>query len=296
MGTISTKFSIRDLENLSGVKAHTIRIWEKRYGILNPMRTDTNIRYYDSENLKKLLNVVLLHKHGYKISKIGTFGEERIPQMVRQIISEKSAKNHALNAFKLAMMNFDQQMFFNTYDSLLSEKPFNKVFYEVFLPLLDEIGLLWQSGTVTPAHEHFICNLVRQKVFCQTEKAEKEMVVKSERCFVLFLPQHEMHEMGLLYLHYELISRGYRSIYLGEGIPLSSLSEMKNTFKEVTFATYFTVEPKPDEVESYIDQVYAQIMGTSSELWIFGKRSGAIERSRPRLTVFQSLKSAVELL
>jgi len=296
MGQISTRFSIKDLENLSGIKAHTIRIWEKRYGILHPMRTDTNIRYYDSENLKKLLNVVLLHKHGYKISKIGTFEEERIPKMVRQIISDKSTKSHALNAFKLAMMNFDQQMFYATYDSLLSQKPFSRVFYEVLLPLLDEIGWLWQSGTVTPAHEHFICNLVRQKVFCQTEKIEKELEIRNDRTFILFLPQHEMHEMGLMYLHYELISHGYKSIYLGEGIPLSSLSEMKNLFQDITFATYFTVEPKSEEVEAYVDQIFAQIMGENSEIWVFGKRGGSIERQRPRLTVFQSLKSAVDLL
>jgi len=296
MGKITTKFSIKDLENLSGIKAHTIRIWEKRYGILHPMRTDTNIRYYDSDNLKKLLNVVLLHKHGYKISKIGTLNDEEIPKMVRQIVSEKSAKSHAINAFKLAMMNFDQSIFYSTFDSLLAEKPFNMVFYEVFLPLLDEIGMLWQTGTVTPAHEHFVCNLVRQKVFCQTEKIDKIAPTRTDRTFILFLPQSEVHEMGLMYLHCEILSKGYKSIYLGEGIPLSSLREMKNLFSDITFVSYFTVEPKAEEVDTYLDKVYAQVMDENSELWIFGKRSQSIEKSRARLTVFNSLRNAVELL
>ncbi|NUY81983.1 MerR family transcriptional regulator [Flavobacterium sp. MAH-1] len=296
MNNIKTKFSIKDLENLSGIKAHTIRIWEKRYDILRPMRTDTNIRYYDSDNLKKLLNVVLLHKHGYKISKIGLMSEERIPQMVKQIISEKSAKHHALNAFKLAMMNFDQTLFFRTYQNLLSEKSFSEVFYDVFLPLLDEIGLLWQSGTITPAHEHFMCNLVRQKIFCRTEEVQITEPLRTDRTFILFLPQLEMHEMGLMYLHYEITSRGYRSLYLGEGIPISSLREMKNLFPNITFVSYFTVEPKSEEVESYLHDLYSEVMDDSSELWIFGRRSQSIEKSRPKLTVFSSFKLATDLL
>lgn len=296
MNNIKTKFSIKDLENLSGIKAHTIRIWEKRYGILKPMRTDTNIRFYDSDNLRKLLNVVLLHKHGYKISKIGTFDDEKIPQMVRQIVSKKSAGHHAINAFKLAMMNFDQSLFFKTYDSLLAEKKFGEVFYDVFLPLLEEVGELWQSGTITPAHEHFICNLVRQKVFCNTEEVQIKEPTKTDRTFILFLPEFEMHELGLMYLHYEITVRGYRSIYLGEGIPLSSMKTMKELFPNITFVTYFTVEPQADEVENYVDAIQSQIMDGDSELWVFGKRGGNILRSRPRLTVFSSFKSAIDLV
>src|SRR4051812_9559877 len=129
MNNVKSIFSIKDLENLSGIKAHTIRIWEKRYNILEPMRTDTNIRFYDLSNLQKLLNITLLHKHGYKISKISKFPAEKIPALVNEIISKNSVQLHAVNAFKMAMMNFDQALFFNTYNNLLSEKPFHEVFY-----------------------------------------------------------------------------------------------------------------------------------------------------------------------
>ena len=115
-------FSIKDLENLSGIKAHTIRIWEKRYDILQPMRTDTNIRLYDLASLQKLLNITLLHDYGYKISKIATYPQEKIPSLVREIISSKTAKSHAISEFKMAMMNFDQELFFNTYNWLIAEK------------------------------------------------------------------------------------------------------------------------------------------------------------------------------
>ncbi|HMI06614.1 MAG TPA: MerR family transcriptional regulator, partial [Flavobacterium sp.] len=145
MNNVKTVFSIKDLENLSGIKAHTIRIWEKRYNVLQPMRTETNIRLYDLASLQKLLNITLLHSHGYKISKISQFPPEKIPQLVREILSERNTKNHAINAFKIAMLNFDQAHFINTYNTLLSEKSFREIFYEVFIPLMDELGILWQT-------------------------------------------------------------------------------------------------------------------------------------------------------
>ena len=170
MNNVKNVFSIKDLENLSGIKAHTIRIWEKRYNVLEPMRSDTNIRSYDIKNLQKLLNIVLLHNYGYKISKIGSLTQEQINKLANDIISEKSAKNHAISTFKMAMMNFDQSLFFNTYNQLLNEKSFREVFYTVFIPLMQEIGFLWQTETISPAHEHFISYLIKQKLLINTEK------------------------------------------------------------------------------------------------------------------------------
>ena len=162
MNNVKTSFSIRDMENLSGIKAHTIRIWEKRYNLFSPERTDTNIRTYSLESLQKLLNVTLLYNNGYKISKIAKLGEDNIPVLVNEIIAEKSEKSHALNSFKLAMLNFDQALFLNTYNELKEDKSFTQIFNDVFLPLLNELGLLWQTNTISPAHEHFISNLIKQ--------------------------------------------------------------------------------------------------------------------------------------
>ena len=140
MSNVKNTFSIKDLENLTGIKAHTIRIWEKRYNVLEPLRTETNIRYYDLKGLQKILNITLLHDYGYKISKISKLPPEKIPELVSEIISNKSAKNHAISSFKMAMMNFDQKLFLDTYNNLLSEKSFRDVFFEVFIPLMEEIG------------------------------------------------------------------------------------------------------------------------------------------------------------
>ncbi len=163
VNNIKNVFSIKDLENLSGIKAHTIRIWEKRYNILEPIRTETNIRTYDLASLQKLLNVVLLNSYGYKISRIADLSAEKIVFLVREIIAGKNANNHILNTFKMAMINFDQALFLNTYTNLLSEKSFREIFYEIIIPLMNDIGLLWQSGTISPAQEHFISYLIKQK-------------------------------------------------------------------------------------------------------------------------------------
>ena len=230
MNNVKNVFSIKDLENLSGIKAHTIRIWEKRYDILQPMRTDTNIRLYDLASLQKLLNITLLHDYGYKISKIATYPQDKIPSLVREIISSKTAKNHAISAFKMAMMNFDQELFFNTYNWLTAEKSFKEIFHEVFIPLMNELGLLWQSDTITPAHEHFISYLIKQKLLVNTEKLQVLKQTKLDKVFVFSLPLNEIHELGLMYLNYEILLNGYKTIYLGESMPIRKFERFKKTF------------------------------------------------------------------
>jgi DNA-binding transcriptional MerR regulator len=187
MNNIKNVFSIKDLENLSGIKAHTIRIWEKRYNVLQPMRTDTNIRLYDLQSLQKLLNITLLHDYGYKISKIATYSEEKIPSLVREIITTKNANNHAISDFKMAMMNFDQDLFFKTYDWLIAKKTFKEVFLQVFVPLMNELGLLWQTDTITPAHEHFMSYLIKQKLLINIEQLQTQPVQHHGKVFLLYL-------------------------------------------------------------------------------------------------------------
>lgn len=278
MNNVKNVFSIKDLENLSGIKAHTIRIWEKRYAVLEPMRSDTNIRSYDIKNLQKLLNIVLLHNYGYKISKISQLSQIEINKLVNEIISEKSAKNHAISTFKMAMMNFDQALFFNTYNSLLSEKSFKEVFYTVFIPLMQEIGFLWQTDTISPAHEHFISYLIKQKLLINTEKVQVLESTKNDKVFVLFLPSNEIHELGLMYLNYEILLNGYQSIYLGESIPLESLIDLKNYFEKITFVSYFTVEPKQEEINAYIKEFHDKILNnTNHEALLIGRMTEFID-------------------
>jgi len=298
MNNIKNIFSIKDLENLSGIKAHTIRIWEKRYNVLSPMRTETNIRTYDLSSLQKLLNITLLHNHGYKISKISKLSEERIPQLVNEIISDKSVKHHAISSFKMAMMNFDHALFFSTYNNLLSEKSFRDVFYDVFIPLIQEIGFLWQTDTISPAHEHFITYLIKQKLLTSTEKVQIQAPIYTDRVFVLYLPMNEIHELGLMYLNYEILNKGYKTIYLGESVPTDSLKDLKKYFNNITYICYITVEPDKDEVNKYIRELNEQVLDNSSNLWLIGRMTEFIDAKTlsEKNTTFNSIKQLVEYI
>jgi DNA-binding transcriptional MerR regulator len=293
---VKSVFSIKDLENLSGIKAHTIRIWEKRYNVLEPMRSNTNIRNYDLLSLQKLLNIVLLHDYGYKISKIASYPADQIPILVREIISEKSAKNHAISAFKMAMMDFDQELFFTTYAQLLSEKSFKEIFYDVFIPLMTEMGLLWQSETISPAHEHFISYLIKQKLLINTEKLQVLKPTKTDKVFVLSLPMNEVHELGLMYLNYETLLHGYKTIYLGESMPIEDLMDLKKHFKSIVFVSYLTVQPDKDTVNDYLKRMIEVLMDENTELWYVGRMTEFIKKEGlpDSVKVFNSITDLIE--
>ena len=298
INNIKNVFSIKDLENLSGIKAHTIRIWEKRYDILQPMRTDTNIRLYDLASLQKLLNITLLHDYGYKISKIATYPQEKIPSLVREIISNKTAKSHAISELKMAMMNFDQELFFNTYNWLIAEKSFKEIFHQVFIPLMNELGLLWQSDTITPGHEHFISYLIKQKLLVNTEKLQVLKPTKTDKVFVLSLPMNEIHELGLMYLNYEILLEGYRTIFLGESMPIDNLKDLKKHFDSIVYVSYLTVQPERDILDSYVQKMSEELVDDTTELWFIGRLTEFIKRDElsEKISIFNSIGELVDQL
>jgi len=297
---VKTNFSIKDLEGLSGIKAHTIRIWEKRYNLLEPLRTTTNIRTYSLSDLQKLLNVVFLLENGYKISKIAQKSTGEIASTVTAIVADQSLsnKNHAINSFKIAMMNFDQMLFHSTYDALLNEKTFEEIFYEAFLPLLHEIGLLWQTDTINPSHEHFIFNLIKQKILLGIEKKQKEVSYNDSKTFVLFLPENEIHELGLLFLNYEIVNSGYKVIYLGQSIELSNLQYLSLNHPNIAFVSYFTVKPENDDLAQYFDEYHKLFGKQQLQLYVLGTKSEHIdETSLPEsIRVMLSIREFVNLI
>jgi DNA-binding transcriptional MerR regulator len=299
MNNIKSQFSIKDLENLTGIKAHTIRIWEKRYNLLEPKRTDTNIRYYDLASFQKLLNVSYLNNNGYKISKITTLKEADIPKLVREIASENDVDDHAINTLKLAMLNFDQTLFYNTYESLLKEKSFKDIFYDVFIPMLTNMGMLWQTDTITPAHEHFITTLIRQKILVNTEIIQSKQTNNSKKTFVLYLPDNEIHELGLMFINHEIVRHGYHSIFLGPSVPLESLSDIQNYYDDVTFVSYFTIKPKKENIHKYINDLNGIILKPSaSKFWVLGRMVSHLDSGDlpEGVKVFSSIKSLIDEL
>jgi MerR family transcriptional regulator, light-induced transcriptional regulator len=169
------------------------------------------------------------------------------------------------------MMNFDQTLFFSTYDTLLSEKSFREVFFEVFIPLIQEIGLLWQTDTISPSHEHFISYLIKQKLLINTEKLQIQEPTKTDKVFILYLPSNEIHELGLMYLNYEVLLNGYKTIYLGESVPIDSIKDVCSYFDNINFICYMTVEPNKDEINDYIKEINKEFENYNHEFWLIGR-------------------------
>ena len=288
MKRVKSEFSIKNLENISGIKAHTIRIWEKRYKLLSPERTDTNIRKYSLESLKKLLNINLLYKNGFKISKIANLEPEKISPIVREIALENNTENISINALKLAMVNFDVGMFDIKYKILVENNGFEYVFFKIFVPLMTELGILWQTGAICPSHEHFVTSLIKQKIHVQTEKIQnKKSVEKSSPKFVVFLPENEIHELSILYLNYLVLSRGFQTIFLGQSIPIKSLKTLLLQNEVFHFITYITVQPSRSNISNYIKLFYENIItGEKNKLSIFGPQAKFIKSQQLPKNVF----------
>lgn len=297
MDNIKTKFSIKDLENLSGIKAHTIRIWEKRYELFNPNRTDTNIRYYSLQSLQKILNIAYLNSNGYKISKIAKLSALEITTKVKEISSEANSNNHYIDIFKLAMLNFDQGLFSSTYNELSLKLPFRSIFYDILVPFLDEIGLLWQTDTISPAHEHFIVELIKKKILINTDK-NIESVSNSKTTYVLFLPDNEIHELGLLYSNYEITQSRHHTIYLGQSVPINSLSLLLNLYDDITFVTCFTVQPEKEIISDYLKEFQDKLLkDTNNQLLVSGRMTALIEgHNLDKITSFKSTKEVLEFI
>lgn len=299
MNNIQINFSIKDLENLTGIKAHTIRIWEKRYNLLSPNRTETNIRNYSLTSLQKLLNISYLNNNGLKVSKIANLKDEEIPIKVREIASRAKVEDHAINALKMAMINFDQVLFYSTYNNLLENKTFSEIFYTVFLPLLNEIGLLWQTNTITPAHEHFLSVHIKQKILLNIERLQSLEPKPKSKTFVLFLPENEIHDIGLLFINYQLRSKGYHTIFLGESVPMNSLVGLLEFFDDITFVSYFTVYPEVENIQNYINKFNELLLKNgSSDLMILGSKLASVDLSNlpEKVKTYNSIEGLVKHL
>ncbi len=221
MGT----FSIKDIEAVSGIKSHTIRVWEQRYKILTPKRTDTNFRFYDDEDLKLILNISILNKYGYKISAISKMNALEISEALLKISSNTNEFDYQIKGLIQATMTFDEKTFFEILNTNISQLDFEKTILKIVFPFMTELGFLWQIGSVQPSHEHFASNIIKQKLFTSIDECSKNIASNHKR-FLLFLPEHEKHSLGLLFANYVLRNCGHEVLYLGQEVPLKNLKEI----------------------------------------------------------------------
>ena len=216
------EYKIKDLENLTGIKSHTIRIWEKRYRILSPDRTDTKIRTYSDSELTHLLTVSMLNRNGVKISKIANLSQEDMNNLLWDIKVNKEPE-YSMDQLLLSLISLDEKLFKETLSSLLETEGLEKTFTDHLIPFLDRIGIMWLIGSVNPAQEHFMSNLIRQKIISEIDK--QEIPISTEKSVLMYLPEHEWHEMSLLFYHFLLRSKGVPTFYLGQSLPYESLLE-----------------------------------------------------------------------
>jgi DNA-binding transcriptional MerR regulator len=213
-----TKFTIKDLENLSGIKAHTIRIWEQRYSFLKPARTNTNIRFYSNDDLKTILNISILNKYGFKISHINKMSAADIKVRVAELNIAQAQQERFVNELIQRMVDLDMVGFEKILDKQITANGIEKTIVKIIFPFFERIGILWQTGHINPVQEHLTTNIIRQKLIVGIDQAKP--LFKVNRSFLLFLPEKEYHELGLLLVYYLLRKRGAEVFYIGANVPL----------------------------------------------------------------------------
>ena len=255
-----SNYSIKDLETLSGIKAHTLRIWEQRYNIIEPKRSDTNIRSYDDDDLKKILNISLLNHNGFKISKIASMSTIDINQNVLSVAQESLKYPDHVHNLMVTMVEMDELGFDKIISKNIVQFGLEKTMIHIVYPFLNKVGLLWQIGTISPYQEHFISNLIRQKIIVSIDNQSFESTHSKK--YLLFLPDTEMHEIGLLFANYILKSRGYKVYYFGQTLPFEDLLEACQTCKPDYTFTVMTSLGLHD-TEMWIEKMATQIPNTT---------------------------------
>lgn len=247
-------YSIKDLEQLSGIKAHTLRIWEQRYNLLNPKRTDTNIRFYDDQDLKLILNVALLNDNGYKISKIASMDSEEMRGEVMKLTERTLTHDDQIHALTICMIEMDEERFDKVLSTNILKLGFEQTMMNIIYPFMSKIGVLWQTGAINPAHEHFISNLVRQKLIVAIDGQVPSSTGKK---FLLFLPEGELHEISLLFASYLIKSKGNKVVYLGQNTPHEDLLTVFKIHEPDYMMTVITTSPSSEYAQEYLNKLSA---------------------------------------
>ena len=272
-------YTIKDLERLSGIKAHTIRIWEKRYNIIAPQRTATNIRNYCDGELKKLLNISLLNRKGLKISKLAQLSNEELNEKINQLIQNYSDTESLVESMAIAMIDLDEVKLEKILSRTIMQLGFEETIIKILYPFLIKIGVMWQTGIINPAQEHFISNLIRQKLIVAIDGLISGNNPNSRK-FTLFLPEGEFHELGLLFFHYLIKRRGHQVIYLGQSVPLNDLFETKRLKPANYLVTAFVSFRDGNDIIDYSKTISDKFVDQT--IYLSGKQTENIKDKLPK--------------
>jgi len=253
-------FTIKDLENLSGIKAHTIRIWEQRYNFLKPSRSDTNIRYYSNEELKKVLNIALLNKYGYKISHIDKMPENEVRDKIMSLSQAQARQERIVNELIQCMVDLNIEKLEDILDDHIKLKGIERTITLIIFPFMEKIGILWLTNHINPAQEHLVSNIIRQKLIVGIEGISTSL--KINKTVLLFLPEGEYHELGMLFMYYLLKSRGIDTIYLGANVPLNDVEYVVNLKKPDFLYSHLTAVGHNFNFDKFISAITKKFIGT----------------------------------
>jgi DNA-binding transcriptional MerR regulator len=281
-------YSIKDLETLSGVKAHTIRIWEKRYNLLKPQRTKTNIRYYCDEDLRKILNVATLVNHGFRISKVADLCNERIREEILNLDEVSKNGSDFIERLIVSTVNFDQASIHTALNNAIENFGFEKTFANVIFPFFEKIGYYWQVGSIFPAQEHYISNLIRQKLISEMDRLSAQTT--RDETILFFLHENERHELSLLFYSLLALKTGFKVIYLGQNVPLDDLRSLQLKKKSDLIFTVFLNSLEKEELQDYFKQLSTIFSG--KRVFVAGRQVSLHKPVLPRK--FKIISSAKE--
>ena len=270
-------FTIKDLENISGIKAHTIRIWEQRYKFLKPSRTGTNIRYYSNDELKMVLNIALLNKYGFKISHIDKMAEREVKEKILSLTQMEAQQERIVNELVQCMVDLDMEKLEEILDKYILSRGIEKAIIQIIFPYLEKIGILWVTNHINPAQEHFVSNIIRQKLIVGIESVSTS--IKVNKTVLLFLPEGEYHELGMLFMYYLLKSRGVSTIYLGANVPLKDVEYVVNLKKPTYLYSHITSLGNNFNFDKFILTITKKFAGTP--VIISGLLTHAYEKKIP---------------
>jgi DNA-binding transcriptional MerR regulator len=248
------KYSIRDLERITGIKAHTIRIWEKRYGIIQPERTDTNIRYYSDAHLQKLLNICILNQNGHKISQISDMSNDKIVSLVSELSMNDSFVDADINSMVAAALDLDEDQFNKVLNSCLLKLGFESTFGKVIFPLFAKLNIMWQIGKISACQDRFIKNLVRQKLLVATDGLIGGLD-ESKGSYLMFSPADHENEIGLLFANYLVRKNGYQVVYLGPSVPLEHLQRLAHPENYDQLLIALSLRISAEDLEIYLREL-----------------------------------------
>lgn len=279
-------FTIKELESLSGIKAHTIRIWEQRYRFLRPSRTTTNIRRYNNEELKILLTVALLNKHGYKISRIDEMNSEQRTEAVMKLPQPDAKQEHVINELIGCMIDLKSAEFEALLSAQIRELGIEKTITGVIFSFLERVGILWQTNRLRPVQEHIVSAIIRQKLIYAID--ELPLATAAAPLFILCLPEAEHHELGLLYVYYLLRKRGIPTIYLGANVPVKDIQYILQLKEPQYLYMHLTSYPGPQKFQRFLDHLQPEASRTS--LLVSGSVAQLLKRdNNQKIQLLQSL-------